>query len=163
MKSASYLRQYASIGAIVAAAFAFSAAAQAAGPEVVSGPGADPECFKPQSADTKYFQWPAKPGPYRIALVNGFIANDWRVQMIRVAKAYAEQPSVKGDIKEFKVISVGEDIAAQIAAVKQLHRSGLRRRHRQRQQHGGLRRPSSRRRTKRASSCSPSTTSSTIR
>ncbi len=64
----------------------------------------------------KYFQWEAKHGPYRIALVNGFIANDWRVQMIRVAKAYAEQPEVAKDIKEFKVISVGEDIAAQIAA-----------------------------------------------
>ena len=82
----------------------------------VAGPGADPECYKPWSADTKYFQWPAKPGPYRIALVNGFIANDWRVQMIKVAKAYAEQPDVAKDIKEFKVISVGEDIAAQIAA-----------------------------------------------
>lgn len=87
-----------------------------AGPETVAGPGADPECFKPLTADTPYFQWPAKPGPYRIALVNGFIANDWRVQMIKVAKAYAEQPEVAKDIKEFKVISVGEDIAAQIAA-----------------------------------------------
>jgi ribose transport system substrate-binding protein len=36
--------------------------------------------------------------------------------MIKVAKAYAEQPDVAKDIKEFKVISVGEDIAAQIAA-----------------------------------------------
>jgi ribose transport system substrate-binding protein len=82
----------------------------------VAGPGADPECFKPLTAETKYFQWPAKPGPFRIALVNGFIANDWRVQMIKVAKAYAEQPEVAADIEEFKVISVGEDIAAQIAA-----------------------------------------------
>jgi len=82
----------------------------------VAGPGADPDCFKPLTADTKYFQWPAKDGPYRIALVNGFIANDWRVQMIQVAKAYAEQPEVAADIEEFKVISVGEDIAAQIAA-----------------------------------------------
>jgi ribose transport system substrate-binding protein len=101
----------------VAALFSgVSHAALAAGPAIVEGPGADPECFKPQSAETKHFQWPAKQGPYRIALVNGFIANDWRVQMIRVAKAYAEQPSVAADIKEFKVVSVGEDIAAQIAA-----------------------------------------------
>lgn len=116
MKSTSQLRRFASIGAIVATAFAFSTMAQAAGPEIVAGPGAEPECFKPGTADTKYFQWPAKPGPYRIALANGFIANDWRVQMIRVAKAYADQPGVKEDIKEFKVVSVGEDIAAQIAA-----------------------------------------------
>ena len=95
---------------------AFAAAPALAAPEIVAGPGADPACFKPLTADTKYFQWAAKPGPYRIALVNGFIANDWRVQMIKVAKAYAEQDSVKADVKEFKVISVGEDIAAQIAA-----------------------------------------------
>jgi ribose transport system substrate-binding protein len=99
----------------LAAVVGFGGAALA-GPKVVSGPGAEPGCFKPQSADTKYFQWQAKEPPYRIALVNGFIANDWRVQMIRVAKAYAEQPNVAADIKEFKVVSVGEDIAAQIAA-----------------------------------------------
>ncbi|HEX9570290.1 MAG TPA: substrate-binding domain-containing protein [Rhodospirillales bacterium] len=116
MRSQSYLRRCASVGAIAGAAFAFATAAMAEGPAIVSGPGADPECFRPQSADTKYFQWPAKEGPYSIALVNGFIANDWRVQMIRVAKAYAEQASVAADIEEFKVVSVGEDIAAQIAA-----------------------------------------------
>lgn len=116
MKSRSLLRRGASLGVIAAAAMTLAGAAWAAGPEVVSGPGAEPECFKPLSADTKYFRWPAKPGPYRVALINGFIANDWRVQMIRVAKAYAEQPSVASDLSEFKVISVGEDIAAQIAA-----------------------------------------------
>ena len=116
MKPTSHLRPGAGLIAGLAAALMLSTAAIAAGPEIVSGPGSEPECFKPQSAETKYFQWPAKPGPYRIALANGFIANDWRVQMIRVAKAYAEQDSVKADIKEFKVVSVGEDIAAQIAA-----------------------------------------------
>ena len=102
-------------GALTALAIAVTPVL-AAGPEIVAGPGADAECFKPLTADTQYFKWPAKPGPYRIALVNGFIANDWRVQMIKVAKAYADQPEVAKDIKEFKVISVGEDIAAQIAA-----------------------------------------------
>ncbi|MGV2291727.1 substrate-binding domain-containing protein [Trinickia sp. YCB016] len=97
-------------------AVALSTQAIAAGPKVLSGPGADAACFKPESASTRFFQWPAKHGPYRIALVNGFIANDWRVQMIRVAKAYVAQPAVKADIKEFKVVSVGQDIAAQIAA-----------------------------------------------
>ena len=98
------------------AAIALSTQASAAGPKVVNGPGADPGCFKPQSASTKFFQWPARHAPYRIALVNGFIANDWRVQMIRVAKAYVAQPAVKKDIKELKVVSVGQDISAQIAA-----------------------------------------------
>lgn len=97
-------------------AVALSTQAVAAGPKVVNGPGADPGCFKPQSATTTFFQWPAKQGPYRIALVNGFIANDWRVQMIRVAKAYVAQPAVNKELKEFKVVSVGQDVAAQIAA-----------------------------------------------
>jgi len=100
----------------VSSALALSAGLAYAGPETVSGPGADPACFAPVSEDAKNFQWAPHEGPFKIALVNGFIANDWRVQMIAVAKAYAEQPDVAADIDEFKVISVGEDIAAQIAA-----------------------------------------------
>ncbi len=101
---------------VAATALAVSTSFALAGPKTVSGPGADPECFAPVSSETTYFQWPAREGPFKIALVNGFIANDWRVQMIAVAKAYAGQADVAGDIEEFKVISVGEDIAAQIAA-----------------------------------------------
>jgi ribose transport system substrate-binding protein len=98
------------------AALALSAQIAFAGPATVSGPGADPACFAPVSSETTYFQWPARDGPYKVALVNGFIANDWRVQMIAVAKAYAAQADVAADLEEFKVVSVGEDIAAQIAA-----------------------------------------------
>ncbi|HZP20132.1 MAG TPA: substrate-binding domain-containing protein [Bauldia sp.] len=116
MKSRLHSR-VAKFGAALLLSSVFAGGALAAGPAVVDGPGADPACFKPLTADTKYFQWPAKKGPYRIALANGFIANDWRVQMIKVAKAYADQPDVKKDIKEFKVVSVGQDVAAQIAAV----------------------------------------------
>lgn len=105
-------------GAAVGVLMAFAVApAFAAGPQVVAGPSADPDCFKPAAADTKFFQWPAKPGPYRIALANGFIANDWRVQMIKTAKAYVSQSSVAPDVKEFKAVSVGLDVAAQIASV----------------------------------------------
>lgn len=104
------------LGTAAAAILAFAIPAQAA-PEVVAGPSADPECFAPNSAETQFFKYPGKAGPYRIALVNGFIANDWRVQMIRAAKAYAAQPEIAKDLAEFKVISVGEDLAAQIAAV----------------------------------------------
>jgi ribose transport system substrate-binding protein len=93
-----------------------STPARAAGPQVVSGPSADVDCFKPWSETTKYFKWPKKEGPYRIALVNGFIGNTWRIQMIKTAKAYADQPGVKDQLKEFKVVSTGEDLAAQIAA-----------------------------------------------
>ena len=66
-----------------------------AGPKIVSGPGANPECFKPWS-DTKFFQWAKKPGPYKIALVNGFVGNTWRIQMVKTAKAFAEQPEHQG-------------------------------------------------------------------
>jgi len=97
---------------------------KAAGPQIVSGPGADADCFKPWSAETKYFQWPKKNGPYRIALVNGFIGNTWRIQMIKTAKAYADQPAVKSQLKEFKVVSTGEDLAAQIAAANNFIDSG---------------------------------------
>jgi len=114
MKSLQRVLYPTAIGMLITVAS--SAQALAAGPKTVSGPGADQACFKPQAANTKFFQWPAKHGPYRIALVNGFIANDWRVQMIRVAKAYVAQPAVKKDVKEFKVVSVGQDVAAQIAA-----------------------------------------------
>src|SRR5579859_1491731 len=93
-------------------------------PEVVSGPGADPTCLKPLSATTKFFKMAKKEGPYRIALVNGFIGNTWRIQMIKTAKAYVEQPSVKAQIKEFKVVSTGEDLPAQIAAANNFIDSG---------------------------------------
>ena len=112
-----------------AAAFALAASllagtAFAAGPKVVSGPGADPQCFKPWNEKTKFFQWPAKKGPYRIALVNGFVGNTWRIQMIKTAKAYAELPEVKADLKEFKVVSTGTDAAAQLGAMEDFINQG---------------------------------------
>ncbi len=124
MKSTSYLCGFASIGAIVAAGLTFCAAAQAAGPEVVAGPSAEPECFAPWSSETKFFKFPAKQGPYRIALANGYIANTWRIQMIQTAKAYAAQPDVAAKLKEFKVVSTGEDVPAQISAINNFIDSG---------------------------------------
>ncbi|MGE3830879.1 MAG: sugar ABC transporter substrate-binding protein [Parvibaculaceae bacterium] len=103
---------------------ACSIGAKAAGPEIVAGPASDPKCLVPWAADTKFFKYPKKEGPYRIALANGFIANLWRIQMIKTAKAYASQPEVAAKIKEFKVVSVGEDVAAQIAAVNNFIDSG---------------------------------------
>ena len=97
---------------------------RAAGPQTVAGPSKDPDCFVPWAAQTKFFHYPAKKGPYRIALANGFIGNTWRIQMIKTAKAYADQPAVKADLKEFKVVSTGEDIAAQNAAANNFIDSG---------------------------------------
>jgi len=106
------------------AALVTSTAALAAGPQIVAGPGENPGCFKPWDANTKYFQWPAKKGPYRIALANGFVGNTWRIQMIKMAKAYAATPEMKGQIKEFKIVSTGTDVAAQIAAIDNFINSG---------------------------------------
>jgi len=108
--------------ASVTALFAYAPAAKAQ--EVVSGPAAEPECFVPWTDQTKFFKFPKKEGPYRIALANGFIGNTWRIQMIKTAKAYAEQPDVKAKLKEFKVVSTGEDLAAQLAAVDNFIDSG---------------------------------------
>ncbi len=101
------------------------APAYAAGPEIVAGPAANSGCFVPWTDKTKFFKYPAKPGPYRIALANGYITNTWRIQMIQTAKAYAAQPEVAAKLKEFKVVSTGEDVAAQIAAVNNFIDSGF--------------------------------------
>lgn len=106
------------------ASMLLSATMSFAGPEVVSGPGAEPGCFAPWSADTKYMQWPKKDGPYKVAIVNGFVGNTWRIQMIKTAKAYAEDPAVKDKIAEFKVVSTGTDAPAQLGAIEDFINQG---------------------------------------
>jgi ribose transport system substrate-binding protein len=114
------------IRAAVVATLAIGAgAAQAAGPTVSTAPGINPQCYKPWTADTKTFQYPAKAGPYRIAFVNGFVGNTWRIQMIKTVKAYAEVPEVAKDLKEFRVISVGNDAAAQLGAIEDFINQGF--------------------------------------
>ncbi|HMA14542.1 MAG TPA: sugar ABC transporter substrate-binding protein [Kiloniellaceae bacterium] len=96
----------------------------AAGLEVVSGPGVNPSCFAPFSAETKFLKFPKKEPPYRIALANGFVGNTWRIQMIKTLKAYAEQPDVAPMIEELKVVSTGTDVAAQVAAIDNFINAG---------------------------------------
>ena len=112
------------IPAVALAGFLLSTAAALAGPKIASGPGPDPACFKPWSAQTKYMQWDKKPGPYRVAVVNGFVGNTWRIQMIQTAKAFAEQPGIKEKIKDFKVVSTGTDVAAQLGAIEDFINQG---------------------------------------
>jgi len=104
-------------GMIAATAFLLMGSAAIAEPEIVSGPSSDPGCFAPWAEQTKFFKFAKKEGPYRIALANGYIANTWRIQMIQTAKAYADQPDVAAKLKEFKVVSTGEDVPAQISAI----------------------------------------------
>ncbi len=117
MKSMSRLLRSVSVGALTIAALTIGSASFAAGPEMVAGPASDPNCMAPWSADTKFLKYPAKKGPFRIALANGYIANTWRIQMIQTAKAYAAQPDVAAKLAEFKVVSTGEDVPAQISAI----------------------------------------------
>lgn len=101
----------------VAAALLTGATTAAYAFEAVSGPASDATCMVPWSDQTKFYKFPKKDGPYRIALANGYIANTWRIQMIQTAKAYAAQPDVAAKLKEFKVVSTGEDVPAQISAI----------------------------------------------
>ncbi|MER8484810.1 sugar ABC transporter substrate-binding protein [Mesorhizobium sp. M1322] len=113
------------VGGIVAAtAFAMLSSSALAEPEIVTGPSAEPDCFAPWAADTQFFKFPKKEGPYRVALANGYIANTWRIQMVQTAKAYAAQPEVAAKLKEFKVVSTGEDVPAQISAINNFIDSG---------------------------------------
>ena len=113
------------LATVAVAGLAFTAGtALAEGPKIVSGPGYEPACFKPWKADTKFFQWQKKEGPYRIAIVNGYVGNDWRIQMVQTAKAYSEKPGFKEKIKEFKVVSTGTDVAAQLGAIEDFINQG---------------------------------------
>ncbi len=112
-------------GILAATALAMLGSSALAEPEIVSGPPAEPECFVPWRAETAFFKFPAKEGPYRIGLANGYIANTWRIQMVQTAKAYAAQPEVAAKLKEFKVVSTGEDVPAQISAINNFIDSGF--------------------------------------
>ena len=113
------------LAAVSTAALFIAKAAALAGPAVVAGPGANPECFKPWDEKTKFFQWKKKDGPYRIAIVNGFVGNTWRIQMIKTAKAFAEQAGIKENLKELKVVSTGTDVAAQLGAMEDFINQGF--------------------------------------
>jgi ribose transport system substrate-binding protein len=118
------LRRLAAVASAVLLSTALTVPASAA-PKTVSGPGHLPQCFAPWNQETKFFKWDAHQGPFRIALVNGFVGNIWRIQMIQTAKAFAALPDVAKDIREFKVISTGTDAAAQLGAIEDFINQGF--------------------------------------
>jgi ribose transport system substrate-binding protein len=81
------------------------------------------QCFKPAPGH-KVMTMTAKPGPYKLALANGFAGNSWRIQMIQGLKAWAARPENAKDIKELKIVSTGTDVAAQIGAIDNLIAAG---------------------------------------
>ena len=82
-----------------------------------------PECFAP-APGTSTISYEAKTGPYKIAFVNGFAGNDWRIAAIQASKAWAARPENAAKIEEFTVVSVGNDSAAQIAAIDNFMAAG---------------------------------------
>ena len=119
------LHRFAAVAAAVMLSTTALTLPAVAGPKTVDGPGYLPQCFAPWSKETKFFKWDAHQGPFRIALVNGFVGNIWRIQMIQTAKAYAALPDVAKDIKEFKVVSTGTDAAAQLGAIEDFINQGF--------------------------------------
>ena len=93
--------------------------------KVATGEAYLTECFRPWNADTELWQYTPKKPPYRIALVNGFVGNTWRIQMIKTLKAYVKQPNVAPYVKELKIISTGTDIAAQLSAIEDFINQGF--------------------------------------
>src|SRR4029077_7568702 len=61
------------------------------------------------------------PGAHLIAAV----ANNWRDEMLKVADGYVKESDVKQYIKEFKVYNSGQDVAQQIAQIRQAILSGV--------------------------------------
>lgn len=76
-----------------------------------------PECYAPAQDSASVISYAKKDGPYRIALVNGYVGNDWRANSIQTAKAWGARPENKSKLAEFKIISVGNDSTAQISAI----------------------------------------------
>jgi ribose transport system substrate-binding protein len=83
-----------------------------------------PECFTPAPSSKKVISYPKKAPPYKVAFVNGYAGNDWRTTAIQSAKAWAARPGNKAKLSEFKVVSVGNDSAAQIAAIDNFMAAG---------------------------------------
>lgn len=108
-----------------ALALTLTAGVATAAPEKVSGPGHDPACFAPWNDEIGYFQWDKRDGPHKIAVVNGFVGNTWRIQMIQTAKAFVEQPEIASQIEEFKAVSTGTDVAAQLGAIEDFINQGF--------------------------------------
>ncbi|MFM0226963.1 substrate-binding domain-containing protein [Paraburkholderia dipogonis] len=76
-----------------------------------------PACYTPASASAGTIQYPARTGPYRVALVYGFNGIPWLTQMVQETQAWVARPENAKNIKELKVVGTGSDVVAQIAAI----------------------------------------------
>jgi ribose transport system substrate-binding protein len=86
----------------------------------------DPEvCFAAAESNDGMVQYDAKEGPFVIGISNSFIGNAWRTQMLQMAQAFAETEGVAELIDELIIVSTGDDVEAQIAAVDNMIALGV--------------------------------------
>ncbi|OHV08770.1 hypothetical protein BH688_12180 [Kushneria phosphatilytica] len=85
----------------------------------------DASCFRPWDDQTRMISWPKKNPPYNIALSNSYIGNEWRSEMVKIARLYSERDAVKPLIKKLTISSAGNDVNAQIAQINQMILSGV--------------------------------------
>lgn len=86
----------------------------------------DPEaCFAPAANNDTTVQFDAKEGPFVIGISNSFIGNAWRTQMIQMAQAFAETEDVAPLIDDLIIVSTGDDVEAQIAAMDNMIALGV--------------------------------------
>ncbi len=82
------------------------------------------KCFVPWSKSTPMVKHKAKQGPYKIAFSNSYYGNNWRTEMLNIARSYVKQPAVAKHISQFKIFNSGNDVAQQISQIRQMILSG---------------------------------------
>ena len=82
------------------------------------------QCFVKATPSTGTIAPQHKTGPFRIAFSNSLYGNNWRTEMLNSVGAYAKQPDVAAQLKEFKVYNAGNDVAQQIAQIREMILSG---------------------------------------
>ncbi|OYW11306.1 MAG: sugar ABC transporter substrate-binding protein [Acidiphilium sp. 37-67-22] len=112
-----------SIVSALAAATMLAATGTAAADSLVA-PKSLAACFVPQTAATPMVTAKAKHGPYKIAFSNSYYGNNWRTEMLNIARAYVKQPAVAKYISKFEIQNAGNNVAQQVAQIRQMILSG---------------------------------------
>lgn len=81
-------------------------------------------CFVPQTASTPMMKFKAKHGPYKIAFSNSYYGNNWRTEMLSIVRAYVKQPAVAKYISKFEIQNAGNNVAQQVAQIRQMILAG---------------------------------------
>ncbi len=72
------------------------------------------------------FAAPAKNPPFRVAISNGFVGSEWRIQMVESARAVFEEYKAKGLVTgDLYVNHAGPDVTAQIAQIRNMINRGF--------------------------------------